>query len=354
MKHAITLSGGGAYGAFEVGVLKALMCGLATVTEGEALDPEIFTGTSAGAYISAVLLSIETTDPAERIRHLERIWMEQVMDSPGRGGNGVYFLRGDPRRYLDPVWLAKFPVGPLRLAAQDVRFFASDMLTRFAAVATGGEPIDRKALELFDLSALVSTEPFRELVKRTVSVETIQNSNRLIRIAATNWKTGELVTFDRADITHDAVLASAAIPGIFPAVQIKGVPYMDGGILMNTPLKAAIDLGADVIHVIALDRDIQNVPPASQPNTLDTIERLLNITNSSRIETDLKLAAAVNRGLTNDSDHRKIKIHVYRPEVDMGGVFGMLNFSGNRMRQMINDGVEEAVNHDCSSNGCVV
>jgi predicted acylesterase/phospholipase RssA len=150
------------------------------------------------------------------------------------------------------------------------------------------------------------------------------------------------------------VLASAAIPGIFPAVQIKGVPYMDGGILMNTPLKAAIDLGADVIHVIALDRDIQNVPPASQPNTLDTIERLLNITNSSRIETDLKLAAAVNRGLTNDSDHRKIKIHVYRPEVDMGGVFGMLNFSGNRMRQMINDGVEEAVNHDCSSNGCVV
>ena len=108
-----------------------------------------------------------------------------------------------------------------------------------------------------------------------------------------------------------------------------------------------------MIHVIALDRDIQNVPPASQPNTLDTIERLLNITNSSRIETDLKLAVAVNRGLTNDSDHRRIKIHVYRPEVDMGGVFGMLNFSGDRMRQMINDGVEEAVNHDVI-NGCVL
>ena len=134
-------------------------------------------------------------------------------------------------------WLAKFPVGPLRLAAEDASFFATNMLTRFAVVATGSEPIDRKALELFDLSALVSTEPFRELVKQTVSADTIRNSNRLIRIAATNWKTGELVTFDKEDITHDAVLASAAIPGIFPAVQIKGVPYMDGGILMNTPLR---------------------------------------------------------------------------------------------------------------------
>src|SRR6266404_9301266 len=115
MTHAITLSGGGAYGAFEVGVLKALMGGHAAVMGGEALDPKIFTGTSAGAYLSAVLLSVDSADPAQRIGHLERVWLEEVIDSPQRGGNGVYYLRGDPRRYLDPVRLARHPSGPLRL-----------------------------------------------------------------------------------------------------------------------------------------------------------------------------------------------------------------------------------------------
>ncbi len=354
MTHAITLSGGGAYGAFEVGVLKALMGGHAPVTGGDPLDPKIFTGTSAGAYLSAVLLSTDPPDPAGRIGHLERVWLEEVMESPQRGGNGVYYLRGDPRRYLDRSLLARQPSAPLRLAAEDVSFFASDLLTRVAALATSREPLDRRALELFDLSAFVSTEPFHDLVKRTVSIDAIGNSGRLIRIAATNWKSGDLATFGNADITHDAVLASAAIPGIFPAVRIGADPYMDGGILMNTPLKPAIDLGADVVHVVALDPSIQNVPPASLPNTLDTIERLLNITNSSRIETDLKLAAAVNRGLANDPAHRPVQVHVYRPRADMGGVFGMLNFSADRMQRLIALGYQEAVAHDCRRSGCVV
>jgi predicted acylesterase/phospholipase RssA len=207
---------------------------------------------------------------------------------------------------------------------------------------------------MFDLSAFVSTEPFRDLVKRTVSIDAIRNSARLIRIAATNWKTGDLAIFGAAEITHDAVLASAAIPGIFPAIRIGDDPYVDGGILMNTPLKAAIDLGADVVHVVALDPSIQNVPPATLPNTLDTIERLLNITNSSRIETDLKLVAAVNRGLANDPAHRFVKVHVYRPQADMGGVFGMLNFTAERMQRLIALGFQEAVTHDCRRNGCVV
>src|SRR3989442_6065734 len=101
MTHAITLSGGGAYGAFEVGVLKALMGGHAPVTGGGPLDPTIFTGTSAGAYLSAVLVSIDAASPAERAGHLERVWLEEVTHSPERDGNGVYYVRGDPRRYLD-------------------------------------------------------------------------------------------------------------------------------------------------------------------------------------------------------------------------------------------------------------
>src|SRR5262249_60300957 len=159
--------------------------------------------------------------------------------------------------------------------------------------------------------------------------------------------------FDNADISHEAVLASAAIPGVFPPVKINGEPYADGAVLMNTPLKPAIDLGADVIHAIALDPDIANAPPVATPNTMDTIGRMLNITNSSRIEIDLKLAMAVNLGLANDPAHRRVRIHVYRPRADMGGVYGMLNFNRSRMLRLIEQGFQAAVSHNCSQNGCV-
>ena len=346
MTQAITLSGGGAYGAYEVGVLKALMGGHAAVTGGEAFDPRILTGTSAGAYLAAVLLSADTESPKARAAHLERVWLDKVIDSTQSEGNSVYYLRGNPRRYLDSAWLSN--------AAADATFFLTDMLNRMSALATGRDPLDRRALEMFDLSALISTEPFHDLVRRTVSVDTIRRSSCLIRIAATNWKTGELAIFGNAEITLDAVLASAAIPGVFPAIRIGGDPYMDGGILMNTPLKPAIDAGAEVIHVVALDPDIAGMAISALPNTMDTIGRMLNISNSVRIETDLKLAQAVNRGLANDPVHRRVQIHVHRPRCDMGGVFGMLHFGRDRMLRLIEEGFEDAKKHDCLLNGCVL
>jgi predicted acylesterase/phospholipase RssA len=354
MIQAITLSGGGAYGAFEVGVLKALMGGHAPVTKGELLDPKIYTGTSAGAFIASVLLSSEVEDPKGRIDHLEHIWFDQVCESPERDGSGVYHIRGDVRRYLEADWLTRNPMGPLQQALEDASFIASDMLRRGTAFVTSREPLERRTLELFDLSSLISTDPFHELIKRTVAIDRIRQSDRAIRIAATNWNTGELVVFDKKNITHNAVLASAAIPGIFPAIKIGGDHYVDGGVLMNTPLKPAIDEGAQVIHTVALDPNIANVPQMTLPNTLDTFERLMNVSNSSRVLADMKLADAVNHNLARDPEHRHVEIHLHRPKADMGGVFGMLNFNISRMKTLIEQGFHEAVKHDCKRSGCVL
>jgi predicted acylesterase/phospholipase RssA len=330
------------------------MGGHAPVTNGEPLDPQIYSGTSAGAFIAAVLLSSEAEDPKGRIDYLEHIWFDQVCHSPERDRNGVYHIRGDVRRYLEPSWLARNPVGPLQQAMQDAGFIASNMLTRAAAFATSREPLERRTLELFDLSSLLSTDPFHELIRRTVAIDRIRQSDRSIYIAATNWNTGELVVFDKKNITHKAVLASGAIPGIFPAITIGNHHYVDGGVLMNTPLKLAIDEGAQVIHTIALDPNIANVPQMTLPNTLDTFERLLNISNSNRLEADMKLADAVNHNLDRNPEHRHIEIHMHRPKADMGGVFGMLNFSLSRMETLIDQGFQEAVNHNCKVSGCVL
>src|SRR5260370_38945375 len=100
MIQGITLSGGGAYGAYEVSVLKALMSGHSPLTGGEPLDPRIFTGTSAGAYIAAVLLSSDAKAPQGRLDHLKRVWVDGLCDSPNRQSNDFYHIPGDVHTML--------------------------------------------------------------------------------------------------------------------------------------------------------------------------------------------------------------------------------------------------------------
>ena len=69
------------------------------------------------------------------------------------------------------------------------------------------------------------------------------SANVLLRIAATNWSTGQLEVFGNADFAGDkgyaAVEASAALPGVFAPVVCGESMYVDGGLIMNTPMKPA-------------------------------------------------------------------------------------------------------------------
>jgi hypothetical protein len=70
-RQAMVLSGGGANGAYEVGVLKALLTGQSPATEFQPLDPDIFTGTSVGAFNAALLVSLWETHGQASISNLE-------------------------------------------------------------------------------------------------------------------------------------------------------------------------------------------------------------------------------------------------------------------------------------------
>ncbi len=388
-RQAVVLSGGGAYGAFEVGVMKALAEGKSPATGRTVLDPEIITGTSAGAFNAAVLLSQENPDPTAAVAHLEKIWLEDIASSSQKPDNGVYRFRADPRYYLDPVFVATHPVRPFVDLAEDTSFFARDWFRRAMHFLVASESLERRSLELVDLSTLISTEPFRELVHEKVKLGSLRKTGKILRIAATNWETGELSIYKNDDMTEEkgrlAVLASAAIPGIFPPVKIDGAPHVDGGVLMNTPLKPAIDAGADTLHIIFLNPDVRKIPLERIPNTLDVMERLMTIANAGRLDLDIANAAAINRGievideidaregstrensirflraarriregLERGSPYRQLTIHRYHPRHDLGGIFGMLNFSRERIERMIEDGYRDAIEHDCEARGCIL
>src|SRR2546427_12022613 len=91
--QAIVLSGGGAYAAYEVGVLKALAEGQAGTLAGQPFDPAVVSGTSAGAFNAALLLSADAPDFGSAMRYLETTWQDAVAAPSEAGGGGVLRYR---------------------------------------------------------------------------------------------------------------------------------------------------------------------------------------------------------------------------------------------------------------------
>ena len=146
-RQAVVLSGGGARGAYEVGVLKALFEGASPSTAGWPLDPEVFTGTSVGAY-NAAFLAQQPRPCQEAAGLLERVWRERIANTGESCGNGVYRLRADPFRLLDAGCLRN----PLRLLAdlgRDTAFWGGYALAYGSQLIAADAPLRVRFLESF-------------------------------------------------------------------------------------------------------------------------------------------------------------------------------------------------------------
>src|SRR5215472_6066905 len=96
--HAVILSGGGAYGAFEVGVLKSILTDKIGHGRYPRIRPSIYTGTSVGAINAAFMVSQsgEGIPPDQAIERLENAWLNVIAESPLTCGNGAFRIRADP------------------------------------------------------------------------------------------------------------------------------------------------------------------------------------------------------------------------------------------------------------------
>ena len=188
----LALQGGGAHGAFTWGVLDHLL-------EDGRLTIDGISGASAGA-VNAVILA----------------------DGLARGG------RDAARQRLAEFWRAASFDGTLPAAQRAV----IDRLMSFVPAA--GSPVQAwvdawsRFLSPYDLNPL-NINPLKDLIDRFVDFDAIRQCEELrLFVSATNVHTGQLRVFSRREITADAVMASAALPHVFRAVEIDGVPYWDG------------------------------------------------------------------------------------------------------------------------------
>lgn len=96
---------------------------------------------------------------------------------------------------------------------------------------------------------LVPAEPLRALLRRHLTYTRLEDATLPVQVVTTEITSGIEVVHSRGDAV-DAVAASAAIPGVFPAVTIDGRELVDGGVANNTPISHAIDAGATTVYVL--------------------------------------------------------------------------------------------------------
>jgi len=402
-KQAVVLSGGGANGAYEVGVMKALLSGKSPTTNYQPLCPDIFTGTSVGAYNAAFLTAQWDMYGIASIANLEQAWLTQVCDRMTTCGNGVYEIRSNPLSLTNPYCYYPNPIHPFTQLAQDSAVLAWDGIQRLVSLSNGNQPLLERVANLFNFSSFVSSAPFAQLVIDTISFPAIRSSSRTLRVSATNWASGRVKNFSNQELTNqlgpDVILASAAIPGFFPVQHVGSQPFVDGGVLLNTPLQPAISAGADVLHVISLDPEVEKIPLSDMSNTLATAwrEQVIGWVKSldqsirqvwaiNRTVELVELALRATRALQDRSgdltlaefepeamqklqeiypgqqvsshlsldllqgylrqeiqNYRPLTVYLYRPKDSLGGPLGLLNFDCKRVEELIERGFGDAM-----------
>jgi len=213
---ALLLQGGGALGSYQAGVYQAL---------AEAgLHPDCVAGISIGAINSALIAG---NPPEKRVDKLRLFW--ETVSSPPLGipDIALFKLSNDFQRQMVNQWQA---LGTLMLGAPS--FFKPRI----------PPPIFMPAARP-DLLGFYDTRPLKDLLERLVDFDLINAKEIRFGVGATNVKTGNFIYFD--NMTHKVgpqhVMASGSLPPGFPATEVDGEFYWDGGIVSNTPLQWVLD-----------------------------------------------------------------------------------------------------------------
>jgi NTE family protein len=308
----LVLSGGGARAAYQVGVLRFL------AREFPTAVPDILTGVSAGGINAAFLAARQDTYPA-KVEQLSEMWSNL---------------------HISEV----FRVDLRDLAWRSVRWSGR--------LASGGNS------PLPPAKSLVDTTPLREVLERELHasfgqpIDGIRTSLkdgwlRAFALTASSYTTGQSITWvqTREDalmpawerpqrkshccaLRVDHVMASAALPFFFPAIEVDNAWYGDGGIRLTAPLSPAIHLGATKILAVTTryarsreeaDRPlIVGYPPPAQVAGV-----LFNAIFLDQLDGDALHLRQINQLIAAQPEEkrlglREIELLVLRPSEDLG------------------------------------
>ena len=138
------------------------------------------------------------------------------------------------------------------------------------------------ARALFKEGALFSSHGWRRFVEQRAPYRNLEDAAVPVRITATDYEEGRSVTFDSGSLV-DAIIASTALPGVFPPYPIGDRLFIDGAISEQLPLKVVLEAGADTIYVMAVSVPS---PPTGRRTPLRILRHSVTILLYPRIRLD--------------------------------------------------------------------
>lgn len=304
----LVLTGGGARGAYQIGVLNWI------AKRHPTLEIPVLTGVSAGAVNIACLAA-----------------------SSGDLRSGV--------RGLAELWRSLTPEKVFRVDARTIAWTVMRWGFRLMSGGAAGTP---------GVRAFLDTEPLRKLLHRVlenrrseivgIGANLERGRIRAVALTATSYTTGRTVVFvqgseiepwqrpqrraHQTPLTIEHIMASAALPLFFPAVKVGDEWYGDGGMRLSAPLSPALHLGASRILAISTRYD-RSRPEAAAPQhdgyppPAQVLGSLLNAVFLDLIDEDAVRLAMMNSlldQLPEENRHglRHVDLLVMRPSRDLG------------------------------------
>jgi len=310
-KVGLFLSGGGARGAYQAGALKALADISIEIKQKRPF--EVITGVSSGA-INAVCWAAYADDIQNSAKQLTNLWetisMDKVLDT------SFWTLMG-----VGMKWATGLTLGTLN-KRQGVR-------------------------------SLVKTDPLRKLLDAAIPFENIQKNIELemfrtIAISALQYANSKTITFVQGkkdvkmwrrhqresmavELNSEHVMASSAIPIIFPNIKIDGKYHGDGSLRNLVPLSPAIRLGAEKLIIVGVGKSEEDEPEVLKGHARASVARVASVILNSilmdAIGQDIEALCHINNTLNrvpqNIKEDLSLKVidFVYiRPSKDIGDI----------------------------------
>jgi NTE family protein len=310
---ALLLQGGGALGAYQAGVYQAM--------DEAGLEPDWIAGISIGAINAAIVAG---NSRERRIDRLRQFW-QRVSSPPGWGQTAGMAQQASLRPYLAALELserllhgaagafgAEAPTlsaiegwrslwqsaglagtqwDPTHLVKGDAARGVLNQLSANAALLSGATGFFKPRTPspwlwpdgAFEATSYYDTAPLRATLEELVDFDHLNASETRFSVGAVNVRTGNFVYFDSTErrIGPEHVMASGALPPAFPAIEIEGEFYWDGGLVSNTPLHWLMECGAPT-RTLAFQVDLWSARGDFPGNMAQVTTRQKEIQYSSR------------------------------------------------------------------------
>lgn len=260
-QQVLVLQGGGALGAYQVGVYQAL--------HEAGVEPDWVIGTSIGAINAGIIAG---SKPGDRLDRLTEFWR--------RVEHGHFFESVLPTELS--TWWRNWATIWGGLPA----FFDPNPRAFLGPHATLGA----------EAAGYYSVDPMRQTLADLIDFDQVNGGPVRLTVGASRVTSSEMVYFDSRDMLLDLrhVMASGALPPAFPAVRIDGELYWDGGILSNTPVEVVFDDNPrrdSMVYAV----HIWN-PHGAEPETIwEVMNRQKDVQYSSRAASHIKRQRQLHR-----------------------------------------------------------